>query len=130
MVQKENKTVPAQQTTQTPTAAPKGGKTGKARNVDTRPPQVIFAERFNTEAKLMTRRFKNLASLGGAKRARPTPEQFAQVEAWLRDQVEACLADMGRKLRAQEAAPSDDKPFAILPEAPAKVANAPAPAKK
>lgn len=124
MATKETKNMPAQ-TTQPQTPAQSKPKTpGKPRVQDTRPPHVIFAERFNTEARLMSRRYKNLASLGSAKRAKPTPEQFAHVQKWLREQTEACLNDMARKLRAQEAAPSPEQPFSVLPEAPAKVASA------
>lgn len=117
---------PTQTQTRPAASVAPGGKTGKTRKVDTREPHVIFAERFNTEAKLMTRRFKNLASLGSAKRAKPTPEQFQKVQDWLREQTEECIADMGRKLRAQEAPPASDQPFSVLSEAPAKVTAAPA----
>jgi len=120
---KEKQTMtPPPQTPQTPAPATRQGcKTGKPRKQDTREPHVIFAERFNTEARLLVRRFQNLAGLGSAKRAKPTQAQLEHVQKWLREQTEECLADMGRKLRAQEAPAADNKPFAVLPEAPAKV---------
>lgn len=121
------------QTTQSHAQTPKGGKSGKARNVDTRPAHVIFAERFNTEAKLMTRRFANLQALGNAKRARPTEEQLEKVAEWLRDNTEQTIQELSRRVRAQDVKPADDKPFAILGEAPARTpaqAKPTAPAKK
>lgn len=106
---KENpKMAATAQTTQTQ-KTPSKGEAPTKRKVDKRDPQVIFSERFNNEARLLTRRFKALAQLGNAKRARPTPEQMDKVEEWLLTNTAECIAEMRRKLNKKEIAEAGSK---------------------
>lgn len=77
---------------------PKTAKASTSRKKDTRSPEEIFKARFNNEARLMTRRFAGFKQLGNAKKARPTTEQLAKAEKWLRDNVEETIKEMRARL--------------------------------
>lgn len=90
---------------------PSNPKAKKARAIDTRPAHIIFAERFNNEARLMERRYAALVKLGNAKRAQPTQEQYEKAAEWLRASTERCIEEMGRKMRRNDVKPGDPETF-------------------
>lgn len=83
-------------TTQKNSTQKKAEKTErKPRTLDTRPANEIFAERFNEELRLMSRRYDNLRTLASARKAHGQPGQVEAGIKWMEEQ----LADVARLLR-------------------------------
>lgn len=80
---------------QTPANKTAEKKPRKPRQPDVRPGHVIFADRFNEELRLISRRYDNLRTLASARKAHGTPGQVEAGIKWMESQ----LAEVATLLR-------------------------------
>lgn len=88
-------------------------KNTKPRERDTRPPNVIWADRAQNVMRLLDRQFGKLAQLGNAKSARPTPEDHAALKAWVEERAAHAIKESGRRLA--QAPDAVEEPKYVLP---------------
>lgn len=74
----------------------------KAAEADTRPAEVIFADRVESIRLIMQRQFDNLVKVGNARNARPTPAQEAALRNWLAEESDRALDALFGSLHADK----------------------------